>query len=253
MSTSSSLVRLFYPYGSTRTVLRGPARGARFIVAPGIGFTYAIGTEAAAPRFFEREIRKGMTVWDLGGNKGQMALLFALLVGAEGRVVTFEPAAQEVGALRENVALNPAARIEVVEAAVSDRSGHLSFQYTPDLPTQGKLAEVEPTYTSTGDPITVAAVTLDELLDTTPVPHVMKVDVEGAAAAAFRGGTRLLSEVRPNLYIELHGPEEQAGVRDEVVGRGYIAYTLDGTVVPDPTAGWHSPLWCVHSDGPVPS
>ena len=41
------LVRLLFPYGSERRVLRGPARGMRFVVEPGIGFTYALGTDAA--------------------------------------------------------------------------------------------------------------------------------------------------------------------------------------------------------------
>ncbi|GAB5535745.1 MAG: hypothetical protein Rubg2KO_19940 [Rubricoccaceae bacterium] len=220
------------------------------MVAPGIGFTYAIGTEDAAPRFFGEHLRPGMTVWDLGANKGQMALLFASLVGPQGRVLSFEPASNEHEALIRNVTLNGMDQIETVKAAVSEQSGHLTFHYTPEHPTQGKLADVEPTYGNAGQTVTVEAVTLDDLLDEKPRPHMLKIDVEGAAAAAFRGGRRLLREVRPHLFIELHGPEEQAGVRDEVVGNGYIAYTLNGTVVSDPTNGWHSPLWCVHPDGP---
>ena len=49
------------------------------------------------------------------------------------------------------------------------------------------------------------------------------------------------------IYLELHGPEEQAGVRDELVSLGYEIETLDGAVVTDPTAGWASPLWCTLS------
>jgi hypothetical protein len=58
----------------------------------------------------------------------------------------------------------------------------------------------------------------------------------------------MLTEVRPSIYIELHGPEEQAAVRDEIAARGYIVQTLDGAIVHDVTAGWASPLWC--SPGP---
>ena len=86
------LARLFFPYGSERRVFRGPVQGTRFIVEDGIGVNYAIGTDAAAPRHFTRWVRPGMTVYDVSANKGQMALLFANLVGPTGRVVAFEPA-----------------------------------------------------------------------------------------------------------------------------------------------------------------
>ena len=107
------------PFGSTRRVLRGPARGMRFGVEPGIGLTYALGTDAAAPRHFARYIRAGMTVYDVGANKGQMALLFAALVGPSGRVVSFEPSPPEFACLNANVRLNALRHVRLVQAAAA--------------------------------------------------------------------------------------------------------------------------------------
>ena len=239
------LARLVFPYGSRRVVLRGPARGMRFVVEPGMGATYALGTEAAAPRAFSRWVKRGMTVWDVGANKGQMALLFAALVGREGRVVALEPAPLEAESLRRNVALNGLTRVLCLRAAAAEAAGGRAFAYDPAQPTRGKLVSVEETYRlEAGETISVPTLSLDFLLETQPPPDVLKVDVEGAAAVVFRGASTVLEAHRPRVYVELHGPEEQAGVRDELLARGYVAETTDGRLVADPTDGWHSPLWC---------
>lgn len=240
-----SVARLLFPHGSVRSAYRGPARGMRFVVEPGIGVSYALGVEEAAPRHFSRWVQSGMTVYDLGSNKGQMALLFAALVGPEGRVLAFEPAPDEFASLSRNLELNGLGCVHPRRAAVADAEGEMTFAYTPDHPTQGKLVDVEASYSTAGaTTLTVPTIRLDSLVGIEPPPDLMKVDVEGAAAAALRGAAQILDEVGPRIYIELHGPEEQAGVRDELLGRGYVAETLSGTRVEDPTDGFHSPLWC---------
>lgn len=238
-------VRWLYPYGSTRRVLRGPARGQRFVVEPGIGFSYAMGREDAAPRYFAPWVRAGMTVYDIGSNKGQMALLFASLVGDTGRVLAFEPAPKEFASLSRNLEINGLTFVRPRQAAVAESAGTLTFEYAPDHPTQGKLASVEASYRVSGtESITVETLSLDDLRDHEPLPDLIKIDVEGAAASALRGASGVLEDASPRIFIELHGPEEQAGVRDELLSRGYVAETLSGERVPDPTDGWHSPLWC---------
>jgi len=246
------LARLFYPYGAKRRVLRGPARGMRFIVESGIGVSFALGTNAAAPRFFQRHVRRGMTVYDVGANKGQMALLFATLVGPAGRVVALEPVPSEFSSLERNLRLNRVDTIvRALRVAISDRECDLSFLCDAVNPTQGKLADVEPTYQVPGaQAITVKARPLDRLLEAERPPDVLKIDVEGAAASVLRGARRILDDVGPGVYLELHGPEEQAGVRNELLTRGYVAETLDGRTVEDPTRGWYSPLWC-HRDSHI--
>jgi FkbM family methyltransferase len=246
MSITRRVVRLLVPYGSKRRVLRGPAKGMLFIAEPGIGFSYAVGARAAAPRFFARWVRPGATVYDVGSNKGQMALIFAALVGPSGRVLAFEPVPAEYTSLVRNLRLNGLANVRCIEAAVSDQSGELPFAYSPDRPTEGKLHGVEKSYgnTAVAETLSVPAISLDDILQEEPAPDVLKIDVEGAAASVLRGARRIIQDVSPAIYLELHGPEEQAGVRDELVTRGYVARTLSGTIVPDPTSGWHSPLWC---------
>jgi len=244
------LARSLCPYGSTRRVLRGPARGFRIVIEPGLGLTYLISTPGAAPPVFARAVREGMTVVDVGANKGQMTLLFAALVGPAGRVIAIEPAPREFESLARNVRLNGLAHVDLLQAAAAESAAWLTFAYAPDRPTQGKLVGVETSYRVAGArTLDVQAMPLDALLDRGIAPDVVKLDVEGGAAAALRGARRMLDELAPAVYVELHGPEEQAGVRDELLARGYVAHRIDGLPVPDPTAGWFTPLWC-HRPGP---
>lgn len=245
MSITRRLVRVLAPFGSARRVLRGPAKGMHFIVEPGIGLSYALGTEAAAPRFFGSRIRRGSTVYDVGANKGQMSLIFAALVGPSGRVIAFEPAPIEYASLQRNLEVNGLGHVRAVRLAASESQGELAFAYASERPTEGKLLGLETSYPAAGsDRITVRSIPLDEMLAEEPAPDMIKIDVEGAAAAVLRGARRIIDEASPGIYVELHGPEEQAGIRDELIVRGYVAETLGGERILDPAAGWHSPLWC---------
>ncbi len=241
-----TIVRNLYPFGSIRPVLFGPLQGFRYQVEPGMGFTYSMGDDAANFRFLQKKIRSGMTVFDIGANRGQMMLLFARCVGASGKVISFEPMVELARCTERNAMLNNLIQVKVVPAAASDRDGTAVFAFSPAHSTQGKLVEQEKTYQVAGaENIEVRTLRLDTFIDSAhTVPDVMKIDVEGAAAAVLRGAAKLLDSASPAIYIELHGPEEQIGVRDELLARGYVAETLQGEQVLDPTAVWHNTLWC---------
>jgi FkbM family methyltransferase len=252
-SLARRLARLAYPYGSVRRVWRGPLRGMRYRVGPGMGVSFAWGGGGPHLDWLRRRNWEGRCVYDLGANRGQSALFFGRLVGPGGTVVSFEPVRDVFDDLVFNLRLNGLAHVRPVCAAVADRAGTAAFDFDPGASTQGKLTTCEPTYTLPGaKSVAVSVRTLDELAGRElPPPDCLKIDIEGAAAAALRGASRTLAEIRPTIYIELHGPEEQQGVRELIREHGYTAQTLDGRVVPDPTAGWHSPLWCVPKGAPA--
>jgi hypothetical protein len=107
---------------------------------------------------------------------------------------------------------------------------------------------VEPTYDAGRAPtLAVRALRLDDLLKDEPPPDFIKIDVEGGAGGVLRGAARILDEVGPDVYLELHGPEERASVRDELLARGYVAHTVAGAIVADPVDRGASPLWCTRA------
>lgn len=239
------LIRRLYPYGSERRVIRGPVKGLTFVVEQGIGLSYALGLEAVAPRIFERHIQAGMTVYDVGANKGQSAMHFARLVGERGTVVALEPAPIEFASLVRNIGLNSLNWVRPLRAAAADRNGQLTFMYNPDFPTQGKLRAVEPTYVVRGSAATnVRALTLDSLVAEHGKPDFIKIDVEGAAGSLLTGASRIIQDFHPTIYLELHGPEEQRAVRDLLFDAGYVAENMKGVRITDPVKVWQSPLLC---------
>ena len=241
------LARLLYPYGSIRRVYRGPLQGYRYVVGPGMGVTFAWNLGSPEKEFLAEHISHGATVYDIGGNRGQFALFFSHLVGEAGHVVSFEPVEKLAGIIQRNVELNEIANTRVVTAAASKESGTAEFSYTDEYSTQGMLESTEPTYQlEEADTIEVRTIRLDDVVDDTETgaPDVMKVDVEGGAGAVFSGAASILDTHAPDIYVELHGPEEQEAVRDFLLERGYTAETLDGTPVEDSTARWRNPLWC---------
>ncbi|MFH5805522.1 FkbM family methyltransferase [Alienimonas sp. DA493] len=235
-----------------RRVLAGPLHGVQFVVRDAMGVAYALGMDGQHLRGLAGRVRAGQTVYDVGGNRGQVALLFAGAVGSDGRVVCFEPVPSLADDLERNLALNEFGQARVVRAAAADAEGVMTFDFPEDRATQGKLRDVEPTYRHDGASVLqVNAVTLDGVVAAGErSPDLLKIDVEGAAAAVLRGARRLLEERAPAVYIELHGPEERAGVRDELLSRGYRAETMDGRPVTDPLADRADPLWCEHIDPP---
>src|SRR5262249_7354125 len=160
--------------------------------------------------------------------------------------VAFEPVEENFAILAFNIRLNPSLHVSPVCAAASERDGPLDFSLDANLTTQGRLSNVEPSYTlPQAKTITVRGICLDRyILENWPEPQFLKIDVEGAAGAVLRGARSMLAQHRPTIYVELHGPEEQEAIRELMSTFCYAATTPFGLEVPDPTAGWFSPLIC---------
>jgi FkbM family methyltransferase len=241
------LARIPYPIGAVRSVVRGPLKGMRFTVVPGMGASYALGSDSYHFRWFSSRLRPGMTVYDVGANRGQMALYFARAVGSAGTVIAFEPVPRLFDALVANLRLNSLTNVSPHRLGVARSRGRAQFLFNEQSPTQGKLLHCEPSYL---DPAaaacTVDTTSLDEFVGegAGPAPDLLKIDVEGAAGLVLRGAARTLAKHSPAVYVELHGPEERLAVKECLVSQGYRAVTLRGEPVDDPTGGWHGPLWC---------
>ena len=205
-----------------RRILAGPLRGTRMAIA--------LATEEKRywldlyEPWVQDQLREhvspGDAAWDVGAYVGYHALLLDVL-GA--RVTAFEPDPENRRRLEHNLALNGAqGRVTVVPTAVGERAGTLYMQAHGTEPAQNRVDV-------TGD-IAVPVATLDELLDAHGLPSLVKMDVEGSEAAAFRGGRRVLDEVRPVWVMELHGDEGLEATRRLLDG----GYRL---VVPDERVG----------------
>jgi len=72
--------------------------------------------------FFKSEIKKGDVVFDIGANIGYFTLIFAKLVGENGKVFAFEPSPDVFAILQKNVEINGYKNIVLSQKAVSSKT-----------------------------------------------------------------------------------------------------------------------------------
>lgn len=172
-----------------------------------------------------RHIRPGDTCIDVGGNLGYYCLVMARLTGANGRVFSFEPIAENQAVLMENIALNSMSNVEVVKIALGARPGVLSL-------IRGEAGTVTATPSVRGyavegpqSVVDVRVDTLDAFLENRGCrSSVIKIDVEGAEMEVLRGSVNTLRTARPAVLIEVHGwdGESSGEVRDFFSPLGYF-------------------------------
>jgi len=210
------------PKGMVLPILQGRLKGRKWISGAG-EHGYWLGSYELQKRMsFEREIMPNSVVFDIGANVGYFSLLAAVLTGTEGKVYAFEPLPRNVQFLRQHVALNHLEnRIEVIEAAVSDREGEAHFDLGAST-AMGHLAD-------SGE-ITVQMVTLDHMLETGELrpPDYMKVDVEGAEYEALSGARHILENHRPILFLDTHNRQAHELTVKLLQETGYRFEILDG-------------------------
>jgi FkbM family methyltransferase len=199
-----------------------------------------LAQEALMLGSLKRLIQPGDTVYDVGANVG-LYTRFISRFGA-GKTLAFEPMSENIALLKRNVALaqGDSDKIQVLAFAVGDTDGSELLQIDNVMSGTASLDRVLGGQASFGrklygyGPLTerVRVAKLDSLVfeENLPPPRVMKIDIEGAEMLALRGADRVLREHRPDLAIELHGPEMVKEVLAHLDGLGYacFAYVKDG-------------------------
>jgi FkbM family methyltransferase len=150
----------------------------------------------------------GSIFLDVGANAGVFSVVASRWVTPGGRVYAFEPSAREYARLLDNIQLNGIEGIVTpVRAAMSATPGRAmlrvaSAQYG-GLNTLGTEFPYEGVDTAGIEEVEVT--TLDAFVERRALPRidVVKMDIEGAEAAALAGAERTLSELRPALVLEL--------------------------------------------------
>jgi FkbM family methyltransferase len=193
--------------------------------------------EVATMRAYQRIVRPGDIVLDIGANIGAHTLHLAHAVGADGKVWAVEPTHYAIGKLRANVALNPelAARIACCQAMLVDQADgyqvpslHASWPLTGEADLHelhgGRLMSTE----------NARALTLDSFVSEFGIKRVdfVKVDIDGHECSMLRGAHATLTSLRPVILIELspHQLDETGGSLEELVdllaAAGYALQSL---------------------------
>jgi FkbM family methyltransferase len=145
--------------------------------------------------FRGRSLRPGARVFNLGAHHGVVALMLEREVQPNGLVVAVEGLPHNVAVARKNAALNEARVVEVVHAAVAEKSGVVDFS----LGLNGRVDDGNAEYGR----VRVPAVTVDELAATHGDPDLLFIDVEGYEQRVLEGSTATLRQ-RPDIFMEVH-------------------------------------------------
>jgi len=208
-------------------IKRGPAEGLWIRVNPRTGRNVQQGVgEPQVQQALVDHLRPGMTFFDLGANIGYFSLIAARLVGLTGHVIAFEADPEIAARLRENLSRNNFSYARVEQKAVWSEDTTVSFaRVDPNTSPDRGLGHVSAD--SSGDTITVEAVSLDRYVTAQNSPDFLKCDVEGAEVEVLRGAERLLAERRTILLVEMHSPQNHCALVQKFVELGYTVRDLD--------------------------
>ncbi len=160
-------------------------------------------------------INDGDWVIDVGANIGHYTKRFSELVGANGRVIAFEPVPTTFALLAANVQLFSTLNVTLVNAAVSDATDVVGMSIPFFSTGLTNYYQAHITNTSKQN-LNVMTLSLDSLAITRRI-KVVKIDAEGHEVHVLKGMKRILQEYHPTLIIETDSNE----VITELSAMGY--------------------------------
>ncbi|MEM7145848.1 MAG: FkbM family methyltransferase [Verrucomicrobiota bacterium] len=182
---------------------------------------------------------------DVGASLGQFSRRAASLM-AQGQVIAIEADPLRFERLEKNFQEwsqeFPTISFKAIHAAVSDRSGRISFQTTNSNISGGLATPVHDRKETQGrkeaewEVVEVPSLLIDDALDGA-CPDLVKMDIEGAEGVALKGATRLLNSGKPEFLIELHNFGSPDGIspivatHDIMRRHGYRAIDFHGKTV----------------------
>ncbi|MBU3918414.1 FkbM family methyltransferase [Patescibacteria group bacterium] len=155
------------------------------------------------------QIKKGMTVVDIGAHIGTFTLSVAKKAGKQGKVITIEPELNNFTQLTRNLEINKIKNVIPVNLALSDFNGKGDFFVSKGsgchslLPREGE---------NIINKIQVKIKTLDTLLEESNITRIdlLKIDAEEAELKILKGAEKTLLK-NPQMKIVIaayHSPNE---------------------------------------------
>lgn len=193
--------------------------------------------EPVTSEIITRILKPGDTAVDAGAHIGYFALLAAACVGERGRVLAFEPEAENARRFKRNAARNGFETITLFETGLSDHIGRAQLSINADNDGGHALWDVGKHFANPDSRVRpqsreIDLTTLDTVLKGS-VPKLIKIDVEGAELATIRGGAESIGTAKtPFVIAEINilaldfMDTSEAEVRHVMTEAGYTAFGL---------------------------
>ncbi|MCK5259532.1 MAG: FkbM family methyltransferase [Candidatus Omnitrophica bacterium] len=141
--------------------------------------------------FINKEVKVGDIVLDIGANIGYHTLIFAKLVGENGKVFAFEPDPTSFDLLERNVRNNGYKNVVLINKAVAEKSGRLKLFLSEDNLADHRIYDSQ----DGRNFIEIESVRLDDYFkDFSGKINFIKMDIEGSEYGAVKGMFDLLKK-----------------------------------------------------------
>jgi len=165
---------------------------------------------------FEKLVKPGQVVVEVGSNIGCHTVVLAHLVGPTGAVHAFEPQRIVFQTLCANLSLNSITNVFAYQVAIGKTAGKVVVP-VPDYCQDGNFGAVELGRHTVGE--TASMHTIDSL-NLTGI-HFLKIDVEGMEQEVLEGAVQTISNHAPVLYVENDRPAKSDALLRFIAGLGY--------------------------------
>jgi FkbM family methyltransferase len=159
---------------------------------------------------------------DIGANIGHYTVRLSRLVGAEGRVLAFEPVPDTFGLLAANVAAAKCGNVTLINAAASADSGVAKM--TIPMFSSGMKNFYMAQLTEREGELAVLTLAVDNL----HLPHrvsLIKIDAEGHEIPVLAGLRAIIERDKPVLIVENSSERIAQQLRDG----GYVCDRIEGS------------------------
>jgi len=149
---------------------------------------------------FKKMVKPGMTILDIGTNKGYFSLLSAKKMDDDGQVLSFEPHPKNCYWIKKSISVNGYKSIKLFQVALSNKNGEMRLFVGAKSGHHSLVRNQE-----LGS-IAISTRKLDDILAEQKISKVdlIKIDVEGAEIQVLEGANKLLAQQSPKLLIDIH-------------------------------------------------
>jgi FkbM family methyltransferase len=163
------------------------------------------------------------SMYDVGANVGLYGFMFTS-ANASRHVLMFEPDNMNARLLQATLRRFQLCNCELVEAAVCDKEGVLTFHSDSLSGATGSINEdssfLHRHHQGETVAVTVRSISLDRVSTSADSdPDVIKIDAEGAELSIFHGAEELLSRSHPMLFFECS--KSKVEIAAFLSGKGY--------------------------------
>ena len=182
-------------------------------------------------------VKEGDMVMDIGSNIGLFTLILSDLIGANGKVYSFEPSAYLFEKLNNNVQVNNINNVETFKVGMGSKEDETEMYFNPQ---QSGLSSIVERVSENCISEKISITTLDKFTDDSDKRiSFIKIDTEGYEPEVLMGGINLIRKDKPVIYIELGGKYQKSSFSaiDLLKNQNYKceAFSIDLAAVPPGT------------------